>query len=199
MFASDCDISGIEGGRTRLRAGETARGPRLAPPRRPFRCRSTVGVDLAGAGGVALRRAALGLGGLRALLGLAGETLGLGLQLVGAVVPALGLGAAGARLDAALAPGAVALAARREREEHEQEDDDDGDDDDQGGTHERLLLGRVAGVYPGRRGRIAPARAGWRGRDPRPHGGHPCRHWTSRPRWAGAGGRSSTATATRSA
>src|SRR3954471_22139376 len=118
MFASDCDISGIEGGRTRLRAGETARGPRLAPPRRPFRCRSTVGVDLAGAGGVALRRAALRLGGLRALLGLAGrrallglagETLGLGLQLVGAVVPALGLGAAGARLDAALAPGAVAL------------------------------------------------------------------------------------------
>src|SRR3954454_22777492 len=121
MSASDCDIWGIERGGTRPCAGGTAGRPRLAPPRRLVRCRSAVGVDLAGAGGVALGGAALGVGGLRALLGLAGEALRLGLELVGPVVAALGLGAAGARLDAALALAAGALAAGRQRQQHEQE------------------------------------------------------------------------------
>src|SRR4051794_28109421 len=123
MSASDCGISIAPGG---TRPGRSESAPGAAVGAAP---RSVVGVDLACADGVTLRRAALRLGGIGADIGLALEALGLGLELLGARAPALGLGAARAGLDAALALRAGALAAHRQREQHEQQDDDCDDDD----------------------------------------------------------------------
>src|SRR3954447_917562 len=133
MCASDCS--------SRLPSAVPGRHPRK-PHRAPLGAAtpSAVRVDLARAGGVALRRGALGVGRVGPALGLALEALRLGLELVGLGVAALGLGAAGAGLDAPLALGAGALAARRQGKQHDQQDDDCDDDDDQCGAHRQVLL-----------------------------------------------------------
>src|SRR4051812_44416096 len=142
MCASDCDISWMVAAVPGSGPLEPRAVSELAPLRRR---RSAVGIDLARPRGVALGGAALGVGRLRLALGLPREALRLGLELVGAVVAALGLGTAGAGLDATLALGARPLAAGRHGEQGDQQDDDGDDDDDQDGAH------------------AGPPRCGWRG------------------------------------